>query len=283
MGFLSNLWNTAKGIAEITKQTSDELREIATDGFKEIVIKGNSDYKTSYEKRDEANQIVASAESSFRNVVDDVMSVYNNVKKSVEDHYKYKKSIFEKVTKEYAPSVVRFSAYVQQKKLDTSSKAFSIGNSSISTFQPMQNFVGSSGFNLLGDFLLQRKRVAEADQMLEEAKEYRAKIRMESEKLRSIKANLTLIDKHLKEERSLLKRLTSPIEKAISNMKNIEGKTSISQKELEESEQLIEVFNLFEKILITRFVKDDGQITQEYTLVYRQLIDFEKKINNRSI
>ncbi|MDE3839071.1 hypothetical protein C0966_06770 [Bacillus methanolicus] len=283
MGFLRDLWQTAKEIAYITKQTADEIKEIATDGFKEIVIKGNSNYKTSYEKRDEVNQIVTCAESSYRNVVNDVMSVYYRVMSLVEDHYRYKSSVLERILKEYVPSVARFTAFMEQKKLDLQNYVFSSGFSNSLDLKLMNNFTSALGFEFLGDFLRQRKRVAEADEMLEEAKKYRAELHLEMEKLRYIKANLTLIEKHIKEERTLIERLTNPIEIVIIRIKNLEGRNVFDQKEIKEAENVVEIFKLFEKILTTRFVNNDGQITNEYNQIYRQLVDYEEKINERNV
>lgn len=49
MGFFRDMFELGKELGEIVRDGSRELREISTDGFKEMVIKGNSDYKTSYE------------------------------------------------------------------------------------------------------------------------------------------------------------------------------------------------------------------------------------------
>ena len=51
MGFFRDAFNTFNELGTIFKEGKEELTEIMTDGFKEMVIKGNSDYKTSFEKR----------------------------------------------------------------------------------------------------------------------------------------------------------------------------------------------------------------------------------------
>ena len=57
------------GLFDDLKEINDDLKEIgeiATDGFKEMVIKGNDDYKTSYEKMEEAELIVEKAKAEYK-------------------------------------------------------------------------------------------------------------------------------------------------------------------------------------------------------------------------
>ena len=44
----------------------NELHELCTDGFVEMVIKGNSDYKTSFEIKEEADKRIANARRRYQ-------------------------------------------------------------------------------------------------------------------------------------------------------------------------------------------------------------------------
>lgn len=55
----------AIGLGQVAVESTAELGEIMTDGFNEMVIKGNSDYKTSFEIKDEARRIESNAEHKF--------------------------------------------------------------------------------------------------------------------------------------------------------------------------------------------------------------------------
>ncbi|MGN1338937.1 MAG: hypothetical protein ACI4WS_01465 [Oscillospiraceae bacterium] len=83
MGFFDVLEGIGEAFSDLGRDLRD-LHEYATVGFVEEVIKGNDNYKTSYEREDEANSIYAreqsrqrAAEKSLNNAID---SLNNRIK-----------------------------------------------------------------------------------------------------------------------------------------------------------------------------------------------------------
>lgn len=70
------------------EDSADELHELCTDGFFEMVIKGNEDYKTSYEIKDEADSIIGQATNRYRDrckLFNDYLNELNNLINSLEE------------------------------------------------------------------------------------------------------------------------------------------------------------------------------------------------------
>lgn len=68
--FIDNMryggWKTAlKEIRDITRESKEELGEILTDGFREIVVNGNSNYRTSMEIKKDADRLLDEASTDY--------------------------------------------------------------------------------------------------------------------------------------------------------------------------------------------------------------------------
>ena len=67
------------------RDIKNDFQEITTDGVKEIVIKGNDNYKTSSELRDEANSIIHNASQKLNDTLEKtktmIVSLNNNNEK----------------------------------------------------------------------------------------------------------------------------------------------------------------------------------------------------------
>lgn len=79
MGFFDTVFGVAeafgelgKDLANLAKDSSQEFGEIMTDGFKEMVIKGNNNYKTSFEVEEEANRKINSANRRYNSAQNDL-------------------------------------------------------------------------------------------------------------------------------------------------------------------------------------------------------------------
>ena len=110
-----------------------------TDGFKEMVIKGNNDYKTSYEKED-AEHIVWNAQSRYGGLLRNVQRKLDEVQQKVETHYQFKVEIYEQLQKECSPSVER---YLQKYELKKKEYTFSTNHSSSDFSIPFSPIIGT--------------------------------------------------------------------------------------------------------------------------------------------
>lgn len=60
-----SLWSELRELGKIVSEGAADLTEILTDGFGEMVTRGNSEYMTSFEKRDMATNIIDSAQYRY--------------------------------------------------------------------------------------------------------------------------------------------------------------------------------------------------------------------------
>lgn len=282
VGFFRDIYSLRKELGEILRDGRREIGEIMTDGFKEIVIKGNEDYKTSYEKRDEAAQVLSNARSRYNSVYNNVQNTYERVCELVEEHYSYKVDLYQKFQSEYAPFIEEYIEEIQIKKNNLEFSQTSEGipfqasaSSYISAIRPA-NITG-----VLGGYesIMQRKRVKEADDMLEEAIEIKARLNRECENLKSLKSNLLLVEKVIKEERSIIGRLLEPLKGKVDDAKTMLHASIYAESQVKEAEKIIDIINLLEKTLTTQFLQSEAVITQQYQNLSKQIRSLENQLS----
>lgn len=85
MGFFGAVFGVAKAFGELgkdlgnlAKESTQELGEIMTDGFVEMVIKDNNDYKTSFEVEEEASKKINSANRRYNNAQSNLKKCISN-------------------------------------------------------------------------------------------------------------------------------------------------------------------------------------------------------------
>lgn len=84
MGFFDELCELGKEFTTIITEGAAEFGEIMTDGFYEMVIKDNNNYKTSYEIRDEAEQVASKANRRYSSKQIEIKSAFNKVEQEWE-------------------------------------------------------------------------------------------------------------------------------------------------------------------------------------------------------
>ncbi|TLS54106.1 hypothetical protein FE782_01815 [Paenibacillus antri] len=287
MGFFREMFDLGKEFGQILSDGRKELTEIMTDGFKEMVIQGKSDYKTSFEKREEASGIISSARSRYNDTFKEVEAKIKQTEKLVEAHYAYKGEKYDKLKSDYAPTVKKYIARMEFERRERGANtatvvgtlfAASVASSAL-TMATRVNPVAFLGGVLLTDLISQRKRVREANEMLDEAREYRARIDAECEKLRKVKSNLTYIEMSVNEERKLIDRLLKPLELKMRETAKILGSKNPSQRELEEATQAIAIIQLLEQTLTTQFLQGNAEITRQYKDLTKRLVEMEQKLS----
>lgn len=285
MGFFKDMFSLGKELFDVLGEGRKEFKELMTDGFKEMVIKGNNDYKTSFEKRDEANRIISSARSRYNRTFQEVEAALHLVQQQIKHHYQFKLEKYKQLHSTYAADIEK---YVQQyelkkKEYEQSYLSFDQHNLSFPIFSSsIAGFVSHKRIDqMLFELAEQRKRVKEADYMLEEARRIRAELDLECEKLKRLQSNLSLVEKTINEERSLIERLLHPMVEKMQHTKGMLSSTVNTREQLEEIERAIQIIKLLEKTLITQFLGDNSKITQQYKDVINQLREMEKQMNER--
>lgn len=281
MGFFKEIFSLGKELGEILSDGRKELTEIMTDGFKEMVIKGNNDYKTSFEKKDEAKSIVANARSKYNTAFDEVQAKFVQVQQMVDQHYQFKVEMYNRIKQEHSSTVEKYIKKYEMKKKEFELSYAAQGSPfNAAALAVAAKFATGSLPVLAGmDLLSQRKRVQEADDFLDDAKEIRAKLNLECEKLRKIKSNLILVEEAIKEERKLIGRLLGPLEEKMSQLEKILKSFVKKKTQMKEAEDAISIIKLLEQTLTTQFLQDKAVITKQYKELMSQLGNMEQKIH----
>ena len=185
-----------------------ELTEICTDGFIEMVIKGNENYKTSFEIRDEVDDMIASQNNKYKNKCLEINKLLKNLNEHITNLYKRKYEI---------------ATYINIHILDYSPTfSFSIPTNFISnlTYTDYQN-----NYNILTDSIIpnsqdrefidtlleQHDRKAKVNEYRQYAEDYKIYISRKIAELNIIESNINAIEIHLKEEDILLDGLETSI------------------------------------------------------------------------
>lgn len=92
----------------------DEFHELCTDGFIEMVIKGNSNYKTSFEIRDEADEKIGKARGKYQERCNKFNKYLDALNNRINDLYKKKVEIAKKLNQTVStmPNMPRVSRYL---------------------------------------------------------------------------------------------------------------------------------------------------------------------------
>ncbi len=178
MGFFSEI---AEAFSELHEGLC-EIAEYATVGFVEEVIKDNGTYKTSYEKRDEASSIYASANRRLNDASDSLNRTVDALNEKIRDLNSRKRELL---------SNMKCGVSVMAYRLPTSYSA-------------------SSNSDSFGDLLKRSDlistciRVSRANDYLEDAQGYRAECDEKIARINNMKVRLSAVENVLDEESRLL-------------------------------------------------------------------------------
>lgn len=168
----------------------EDLHETMVDGSVEILIKGNTDYKTSFEKREEADRMVSKEKARYKAVCDKV----NEEIKNLNNHIAVNRARKEKILSSLAPY-----AY----------NGGSVGYVSGNTYSPSMHIDGlmEAMFNTsFGKSSMQARKEA-ADNYLEDARDYQVQVSSKIAELHRAEAKIYTVEAILQEEDELLNAL----------------------------------------------------------------------------
>jgi hypothetical protein len=93
MGFWRNLMDSMDELREINAQFRQEMGELFTDGFTEIVFKGNTEWKDSYEREAEAARLIEGATGDYQEMRDALEKEIRNTDRALARLGKFKVDI----------------------------------------------------------------------------------------------------------------------------------------------------------------------------------------------
>lgn len=263
--------------------------ELFTDGFKEMVIEGNSDYETSYEKRDHGNRIISSARQSYERIYEEVKDYCYGTERMIKEHYEYKRIINDGLLNNNKELLHKFKIYdisIDRAYLDSSFDNIFVGVGVLSS--TFSNALKSSiplstisiisklnpvfiGFAVIDTFISQCQRVEEANNYLEEAKDYKTEVNYQMEKLKELKSSSKYIRVVIEDERYRLQLVTKELNSYINIITNLLKKEQLYTDDYYKIARYCELCELVSKTLTTKFINERGIITSEYDKLLNKL------------
>jgi hypothetical protein len=316
-----------KGLYETGRDSSKEFGELMTDGVKEMIFKNNHYYQTSFEKVDNARQIISSSKSRYKKTYEELQSYYSETVKKINNHIEYKMHFCNVLLANNQNSVNQIlninldeqivsrslqgieSSVINDYKKSVSS-IISVGGNT-AKFNSIMGMSYISGIESSW-FVTQRRRVEEADAALGDAKEFRAMVDIEIEKLKITQSKLGYIRLKVEEERSLLSRFGVTLDNITSFLNSTYNRIKVAEKEyqsknlinkilynlkvfvgIQENKMLltdeerkkvisnIEIAKMLNLIINTQFINEDFEISSEYEQTIITANEFENSLIER--
>lgn len=277
------------GLGEVAVESTQEFGELMTDGVKEIVIKGNDDYHTSFELKDEADGIISSARLRFTRASEEVTNYYDETKKLLEKHFNYKKEINNRILPGCVKNIRDFIK-LPNTCINANLNFYSFGNDEInlnvvtSAFSEgllIKSLKGLGNLNPVtfglgfgGMIISQHKRKEESEEYLSEAKYYKDDVNLKVAKLKTVKSKLALIRKKIEEERNLIDNLIEKIKALLNDSFDL-----INRNEIDKAQKAIKIANIINITLKTQFIDEKGDISDEYNNISNELKQLEMQLN----
>lgn len=193
------------GIGELAndiEDTKDEINEILTDGVYEVFVKNNDNYKTSYEKKSEANLIIAEQSDKYNDKYNELKEVTNKLNKHIELLHQKKIKILGELYKLNSPTMLKLN--------DTKPFSAPVYNKD-KTYMLLEKILGLDKY--IG--ILAKKSYA--NEYLENALDFEAYISGLIADINRIETKICAVEQMLKEEDMLLDAL----EKSISTKREL--------------------------------------------------------------
>lgn len=293
MGFFRELYGFVEELGELIDDSVNEFRELMTDGFVEMVIKDNSDYETSYEKRDRADSIIFSARSSLEDKIDEVTHDVELTNELINNHYEYKLNILEGPLKETKLVLSEFIKINIDTKIveDPVHKGMRDFEASlnIGTKMVAETLVASftNGLRLgpdiggvFSDLLEQQERVEKSIQYLEDARDYAAQTRLREAELESLKSRMFYIRQCINEESKLLEILLAKLHDLTNQTKNNINQGSFTPEEANKAKATWEIAEAVKEACTCIMLNDkQNDLSQQYQETLKNIKTIARNID----
>lgn len=179
--------------------TKDEFHELCTDGFVEMVIKGNKDYKTSYEIKDAADEKISKAKRRYQERSYEFNEYLKEINKKINGLYKKKIELAKSMNQRVGsmPNMPEISS-------NTYSPSYSYKQSTITML------CDCLGMGEVSDI---KGRKDSANEYLEDARDFEVEISGKIAEINRVQAFLDTIKINLNEEEALLVALKNSMNK----------------------------------------------------------------------
>lgn len=171
----------------------EEFHELCTDGFVEMVIKGNKDYKTSFEIKEEADEKIAEARGRYQERCYEFNKYLEALSSRINDLYAKKVELAKRInqTVNSMPNMPKISS-------STYSPSYSYKKSTISML---------CEYSGMGKFSDVKGRKDSANEYLEDAKDFEVEISGKIAEINRVEAFLDTVKMNLDEEEQLIAAL----------------------------------------------------------------------------
>lgn len=223
-------------ILNLIDDSKNEFNELITDGFVEMVLKGNKDYKTSYEIRDDADQIIQNATNKYRNTCIEfnsyIESLNNKIKKINNQKFQLARMLGKRI-----------------KMMD------SFNSINLTVLKPSYEEFTIEKLLICSPFLNEKEeRKRRSSEYMENAKDFKINIELEIALIHNTRVFLEAIEQNLNEEKQLLDALN----KSILNNQLSHNSYTPALRELH--------------ILISQFILDENGVRNtNYARAYNKL------------
>lgn len=209
-------------MARTLDDAKEEFHELCTDGFVEMVIKGNKNYKTSFEIKDEADEKIRAARRKYQEKCYEFNKFLEALNEKINDLYEKKVELARRINQNVGsmPNMPKISTYI-------SSPDYSYKPSTISMICDF------SGLNKVSDI---KGRKDSANEYLEDAKDFEVEICGKIAEINRVKAFLDTVKMNLDEEETLLAALND----SINTGKNLEYDKIVKQLRILISEYILD-------------------------------------------
>jgi len=190
--------DTARDVGDILKDGAAEGREIMTDGVYEIFVKGNTDYKTSFEKVEEADWEMAQARTAHMDKLKSVEDAYSALKETIAVVQERRGTVLGA----YAANLESFSL-PEEIRLGIQATRSRLTGVSDWKLPSVTNPVNVE----IANMVVQHQRVEAADLFVADVKDYITELRIEELDMNRLQMNIQVLQQEMENEEKLLETL----------------------------------------------------------------------------
>lgn len=230
------------GILRITEEAKEEFSELLTVGFYEMVIKGNSNYKTSSEICSEANRIVYEQTELFKSKCGELNELISNLNKRIVFLYDEKIKLAQVLNIETAKMETVESTIENNLGLEPSY------SSKMTNINMLMDCIG------LKEIASMSNRISSAKEYLNDAKDYEICISQKITEMNKITVSIKTVNKYLDEEESILSALSESVK---------------TKRELEYEKIAVQLH----KMLSEYFLTENCEMNEKYKVAINRIKD----------
>lgn len=289
------------------KDLLDEGREIFTDGFKEMVLKDNTNYKTSFEIKSDASTIISQAQEKYEKAYNRFTKKAHALEQDIDSHYAYIADIVNISIARWSEQAkhwgtLHLEEFATQKLLaintlslkpKTSAKRLQklFSPADIKGFRPeykqqkpindfLQIVVRTpQPFN---KYLAQLKRVKAANDFLEAANDFESNINVELAKIKDSENKIKCVSLRLQETESLLNLFDKELVRLLNDIENTKRPAKPSRRYLDKTQISGLLIASITALIEDSFVDEKGNAIVKDESLYRDILQIKSFIAKNS-